>query len=229
MFFALLAASLPEKVTPAAAEIPVVVELFTSQSCSSCPPAEANFRDLAARSDLIALEWHVDYWDELRHGADGRWKDPFSSSDNTKRQQTYNLAIRDTSAVFTPQAIINGAYEVIGSRTSDLNRLIDRAKTDRKNPVMAVNNGSGPMFHLQAALGEAEVLAVTFKRSDTTRVKGGENNGKKLAEAHIVTDAQIVSTKSGWLELPSPEEGYGCAILIHDPQDRSIIGAAYCQ
>ena len=72
---------------------PIVVELFTSQSCYSCPPAEAYLGELAKRDDIIALEHHVDYWDQLVYGSAGRWKDTFSSPEATERQQRYNRRI----------------------------------------------------------------------------------------------------------------------------------------
>ncbi|MFN0023541.1 MAG: DUF1223 domain-containing protein, partial [Parvularculaceae bacterium] len=101
--------------TPAAvatpADKPVVVELFTSQGCSSCPPAEALMRELAKRPGLVALEWHVDYWDDLHAGSSGKWKDPFSSADHTARQRAYNRALRGTGGAYTPQMVIDGAAE----------------------------------------------------------------------------------------------------------------------
>jgi len=107
---------------------PVVVELFTSQSCSSCPPAEALLGKLAATPDLIALEWHVDYWNRLDVGAAGRWKDPYSSTDHTERQRAYNQAILGTGGVYTPQAVINGARETSGSNAKHLTDLIRRVQ-----------------------------------------------------------------------------------------------------
>jgi len=227
MFFALLAASLSQA-TPQTPS-PVVVELFTSQSCSSCPPAEAFFRELTARKDLVALEWHVDYWDELRHGVAGKWKDPHSSAANTQRQRTYNLAIRNTPSVYTPQAIINGLHDAVGSRRDEVNALIDQSRTSPQNLIMAISKNESHIFHLDPSLANAEILTVTFQKSSTTNVLGGENKGKKLAEAHIVTDAKIMSASSGWVKLSAPPEGYGCAILAQNPEDRSILAAAYCK
>ena len=111
------AQSLPEwpQADPSAPDIRVA-ELFTSQSCSSCPPAESLFAELAERSDLIVLEWHVDYWDSLVHGRAGSWKDPYSNPDWTLRQRRYNRALRGQSGAYTPQAVIDGRFETIGSR-----------------------------------------------------------------------------------------------------------------
>ena len=94
----------------------VVVELFTSQGCYSCPPAEKFLGDLAEQETVIALDFHVDYWDNLVHGADGKWKDPFSRPAYTQRQRVYNQRIRGTGNVYTPQMVIDGRLEAVGSR-----------------------------------------------------------------------------------------------------------------
>ena len=104
----------------------VVAELFTSQSCSSCPPAEALFSDLADEDNLLTIEWHVDYWDTLIHGG-SKWKDPYSNKDYTARQRSYNSALRGTRSVYTPQAIVNGAEEDAGNRRSAVKGLVKEA------------------------------------------------------------------------------------------------------
>jgi len=105
---------------------PVVAELFTSQSCSSCPPTEKLFAELDERDDLIVLEWHVDYWDKLVHGHAGAWKDPYSSTDYIARQRQYNRAFHGTGGAYTPQAVINGSAETVGNRRSDVPRRENR-------------------------------------------------------------------------------------------------------
>lgn len=97
---------------------PVSVELFTSQGCYSCPPAEADLGKLAKRSDVVALEWHVDYWDDLVYGGAGKWKDPFSSPEVTARQRDYNDSIRGQRRVYMPQMIVAGVREAVGSDRS---------------------------------------------------------------------------------------------------------------
>ena len=86
----------------------VVVELFTSQGCYSCPPAEKFLGDLSEQKSVIALEFHVDYWDDLVHGGDGKWKDPLSKPAYTQRQRIYNQRIRGTGNVYTPLMVIDG-------------------------------------------------------------------------------------------------------------------------
>ena len=100
---------------------PAVIELFTSQGCYSCPPAEALLGDLIEANDpdnLVALEFHVDYWDSLVYGSHGSHKDPFSSADNTLRQRLYNHDgdLRGQRGVYTPQMVVNGRYAAVGSK-----------------------------------------------------------------------------------------------------------------
>lgn len=101
--------------SPAPANQLVVAELFTSQGCSSCPAAEKLFTKLAKNDNLLTMEWHVDYWDDLVHHG-SRWKDPYSDREFTRRQRSYNRSIRGTNAGYTPQAVVNGHFEGVGSR-----------------------------------------------------------------------------------------------------------------
>ena len=100
----------------AAAEQLTVIELFTSQSCYSCPPAEKILGKLAQRDDIIALEHHVDYWDQLIHGSDGNWRDIFSSPESTDRQRRYNQSVEGRGYSYTPQMVFNGKAETVGNR-----------------------------------------------------------------------------------------------------------------
>ncbi|MEL6315991.1 MAG: DUF1223 domain-containing protein, partial [Pseudomonadota bacterium] len=102
---------------PAAADTPVVVELFTSQGCSSCPPADALLHELAKRDDVIALALHVDYWDYIG------WKDEFAHPDYAKRQRGYAIEAGRRS-VYTPQMIINGVTDIVGARPMELSKAI---------------------------------------------------------------------------------------------------------
>jgi len=110
----------------AASNGPVLVELFTSQGCSSCPPAEALLKELTQTPGVVAIEWHVDYWDTLVHRGSS-WKDPFSNAAYTARQRAYNRALRGTSGVYTPQAVIGGQYETVVSRGENKGRDLSGA------------------------------------------------------------------------------------------------------
>ena len=219
---------------------PVVVELFTSQSCSSCPPAEANFRRIAADENVVALEWHVDYWDDLRVGRAGRWKDPFSDPTHTERQRSYNYAIRQTRGVYTPQAIIDGQREAVGSRVQALDAIIEEARgadrLTRRAAVSAERKGDKIMFRVDArtvdSARDAEAVLVTFIRSIATRVGGGENNGRTLAESHVVTDVMplgpILGSEAVFSAAAPRGDHLGCALLVEKKAGGAILGAQYC-
>src|SRR5271155_289986 len=104
-----------------AGERPIVVELFTSEGCSSCPPADALLAELAGRSDVLALSFHVDYWDRLG------WKDPFSSPDATERQDRYSTLLH-LATVYTPQIVVDGKWQAVGSDRSEVDRAFATAQ-----------------------------------------------------------------------------------------------------
>src|SRR6516225_8160911 len=113
-------------ITPAhAGERPMVVELFTSEGCSSCPPADALLAELASRPDVLALSFHVDYWDRLG------WKDPFSSHEATQRQDRY-ASLLDLATVYTPQIVVDGTWQAVGSDRADVEHALDLARRDRQ-------------------------------------------------------------------------------------------------
>jgi hypothetical protein len=222
---------------------PVVVELFTSQGCYSCPPAEAYLGELADRTDIVALEFHVDYWDSLTYMWHGQWKDPFSSPQYTARQRDYNVAIRGQSGVYTPQMIIDGRYEAVGSRRPQVADAIDRASQARKLEVaVAPASGGGALeVTLSGSAGGADtgdVYLARFLDRAETEVKKGENHGKILVSRHIVRELRKLG---GWrgtarkLRLPAdaladnPDgKAMGCAVLVQAPNHGRILGAALC-
>ena len=116
----------------------IVAELFTSQGCSSCPPAEKLFSKLADQDNVLTLEWHVDYWDDLVHGG-SRWKDVYSSDAFTNRQRAYNQTLRGVRNVYTPQAIVNGRLEGVGSRPHEVSNMMKHA-SELKIPVQIDTN-----------------------------------------------------------------------------------------
>jgi hypothetical protein len=220
-----------------AGERPVVVELFTSQSCYSCPPAEAFLGELAGRPSMIALELHVDYWDDLVYGAAGRWKDAFSDPAFTARQRTYNRAIRGTGSVYTPQMVIDGRREAVGSDRARVLDAIRAAQTERPSGVvMEVRARAGGGLTVQvggAGDAPADVFLVRFDRRHTTAVRAGENKGKTLENHHVVRAVQAVGRWTGApLEINLAAlrlaAGEGCAVLVQSPRDQRILGAAAC-
>lgn len=226
----LAALSLLGSAAVAAESEPVLVELFTSQSCSSCPPAEAILRDLAARDDVVAIEWHVDYWNDLVHGRDGRWKDPFSHADFTARQRAYNVALRGRTGVYTPQAVIDGRFETVGSRKGDIERLIREAHAARTDGEGLRLARDGAAFVVTAGDEPLDARFVVFLRRATTRVGGGENRALDLAEAHVAVSTVVHRGVGAGARLAPPKlgDGEGCALLLEDPASGAARAAAYC-
>ncbi|MEM7637893.1 MAG: DUF1223 domain-containing protein [Pseudomonadota bacterium] len=219
--------------TSGAANSPVVAELFTSQSCSSCPPAEKLFAELAERPDLIVLEWHVDYWDRLVHGRAGAWKDPYSDAAHTARQRQYNRALRNTAGVYTPQAVINGRLETVGSRAGEVARLLDTAPHATANVDITETHVQISAFEtpLQQA---ADVYRLTLLPEQTTAIPRGENRGAILSSRNVVLAAEKIGTYTGdatQLNLRAPASGESCAVIIQEKRGGQlgpILGAAYC-
>ena len=207
---------------------PIAVELFTSQGCSSCPPAEAFLRELADREDVVALEWHVDYWDRLVHGADGRWRDPFSDPAHTERQRRYNLTLRGTDGVYTPQMVIGGVREAVGSRRGEVEQII----ADAPQPIgeVAFLNGEDDLVFRVSSDRPAQVLVAYFQEAVQTRVRGGENKGRDLWEANVVTEFQRLGMveDQAVFETGRPAIGAGCAVLAQSPTTGEVIAASYC-
>ncbi len=195
---------------------PIVVELFTSQGCNSCPPADEYLGELAKRPDVLALSLHVDYWDYIG------WKDPFAQHVFTLRQREYSRALAQRY-VYTPQMVINGRLQGIGSERPNIEQLIAEAKKERESssaesPTIALVGdelriGRGPS-------GAATVWMAIFDPRHTTTVARGENAGRDLAEYNVVRewtriggyDGQPVTLK---LDVDWDEyEKSGCAIFV---------------
>lgn len=216
------ASSAPTQFKPT---IPVVVELYTSQGCSSCPPADALLGELAGNPDIIALAFHVNYWDGLG------WTDPFAMSEATQRQQRYAQALR-LSSVFTPQMIINGHRSVVGSdRRSVIAALNDSRDTIRVeasilNGEIAISLDGRPAGSL------LNVSAMGYVAEASTQVIRGENAGRALKEFNIVRFVKPLGTSNAAqshfrLPLSSlPADISGIAILAQRANEGSIVGAA---
>lgn len=176
--------------SPAKAEdTPVVVELFTSQGCSSCPPADAFLHKLADREDVIALAMHVDYWDYIG------WKDIFASPENTKRQRAYARA-GGRKMIYTPQMIINGREHVVGNRPRDVVDLINKHKSGAGDVDLAIaRDGNTLRIDATAEAGLSDELVVQLIRytpKSTVDIKRGENAGRKLSYANVVTEFSLL-------------------------------------
>lgn len=220
-----------------AGERPVTVELFTSQSCYSCPPAEAFLNELAGTEAIVALEFHVDYWNQIVYGGAGQWKDVFSKPAWTERQYAYARRIARSGRVYTPQMVVGGRTETVGSRRGEVLEAIEAARrADRPGVDVAVRAGEAGGLAVSLS-GEAEdparIWLVRFQRRHETQVLGGENNGKTLVNAHAVLGMEPVGEWAGAaaeFAIPDPglAEGEGCAILVQAEPTGPMLGAAYC-
>jgi len=218
--FGLAAALAP--VAAVAADRPVVVELFTSQGCSSCPPANAYLNDLVRdRSDVLALAFHVTYWDRLG------WKDPFSLEAATERQDHYGHRFGDGS--YTPEIVVDGASSHVGSRRDEVGSAIDAAKRQSRaaTNISLTKDGGQLMIEIGAGGGNGKVLLVGFDRDHETAIRRGENGGRTLRESNVVRSVREVGDWQGKAlhiseKLPDSEEA---AVIVQAP-DGHIVGAA---
>jgi hypothetical protein len=205
-----------------AAERPVVVELFTSQGCSSCPPANAYLNELSRdRRDVLALAFHVTYWDRLG------WRDPFSLPAATQRQDQYGHRFGDGS--YTPEMVVDGAAGMVGSDRGDVGSAIENAKRNSRTAaaVSVTRNGEQVSVQVGAGTGNAKVLLIGFDHEHTTAIGRGENSGRTLTEANVVRSIRSVGQWSGsQLRLNEPfPEGQDVAVVLESP-DGQIIGAS---
>lgn len=213
---ALLAAPVAEAV-----ERPIVVELFTSQGCSSCPPADAYLRELASRRDVLPLAFHVTYWNRLG------WRDPYALTSATARQEAYAGRLGETA--FTPQMIIDGRSSVIGSRRAEVGAAIAKAKGQAGAGVsVALGRGpSGLSIAVGRGAGAGRVLLVGFDRQRTTAVGRGENSGRTLIESNIVRSIrEIGAWRGAALDLSEAVPAGEDAAVILQAADGSILGAS---
>jgi hypothetical protein len=217
--FALIAALSPA--AGLAVERPVVVELFTSQGCSSCPPANAYLNELSKqRRDVLALAFHVTYWDRLG------WKDPFSLEAATRRQAVYGRRFGDGS--YTPEMVVDGAASMVGSARGQVGAAIENARRNGRSSA-AVNltrNGEQVSIEVGAGSGSGNILLVGFDHEHTTAIARGENSGRTLVEANVVRSMRSVGQWSGSALRISERfpEGQDVAVLVEAPDGR-IIGA----
>ena len=175
-------AALPATAAPAApaavspASPPVVLELFTSQGCSSCPPAEALLGRLVRAPGIIALAWHVDYWDGLG------WRDPYSSADATQRQRRYAAALRDE--VYTPALVVNGARMVVGLDEPAVLSAIGEVRGFAV-PVTLRQDAELWVADIGTAGQAVSALAATYDPQHATQIAAGENGGRRLTDYRI--------------------------------------------
>lgn len=206
---------------------PVVVELYTSQGCSSCPPADALLHELAARDDVLPLALHVDYWDYIG------WKDEFAKPSHTKRQKGYAHA-GGRRMIYTPQMIIMGQDDVVGADGMQVEDAIARHQAQpRPVSLTATRQGDDVLIRLQPKVqmpeGRFVVQLVRYTPQQTVSIKRGELAGRTLSYANVVEDWQIAAEwdGAGDLEIAFPARGSKpAAVLVQEAPFGPVIAAA---
>jgi hypothetical protein len=203
---------------------PVVVELFESQGCSSCPPANANLAAITARPDVIALNFAVTYWNGPG------WTDTFGTRAFTARQWDYAHAFHRPQ-VFTPQIVVDGRRDGVGIDPAEFARLVGRGSAAAATPILRLTAGAVTIGAAAAQAQPADVWLVRYDpRTLPVAIRGGENGGRTLPHKNIVK--QLVRL-GGWsgaaetLRLPRPPApGLVDAVLVQTPRGGPILAAA---
>ena len=212
---------------------PVVVELFTSQGCSSCPPADELLLRLAETQpfpgvEVIALSQHVDYWNRLG------WRDPFSAPEFTTRQQRYREVFRNES-VYTPQMVIDGQVEFVGNDAGRAQRAILAAAREPKVGVRVETAGDRIRVQVDALPKQtADVLLAITENNLQSSVTRGENSGRRLRHTAVVrrlsvlgrTGAQPFSSEAPLVLDPAwKRENLRAVVLVQERSSRRVLGA----
>lgn len=209
-----------------------VVELFTSEGCSSCPPADKAVAELAGKykDNVYVLGFHVDYWDQLG------WKDIYSNAAYSQRQQRYG-ALLGLNSIYTPQAIVNGKTELVGSDKSRLESAIGSELNENNGPVITLSakteTNNTILIAYTVSSRESNILNFALLQSHAqTDVLRGENKGKQLQHVNVVRDFKTVDPAGGngtvSFSLPKGLAAGDCKIIayLQDKSNWHITGAA---
>ena len=217
----------------AADQPPTVVELYTSQGCSSCPPADAFLGELNKRPDLLALAFHVDYWNYIG------WVDPFAKPWSAQRQRSYQKSLNERF-VYTPQMVVGGMAQGVGAERDTIERLIRSAEaTPRQRPSLALRWRADGALLVDVGDGQsppkepATLWLVGFDQPHTTKVLRGENEGTMATDYQAVRSYKRIGAWPGWaLELVVPAADArnlgngGVAVLLQAESTGPILNAA---
>ena len=205
----------------------VLVELFTSQGCSSCPPADAILEKLSNRNDVVALAFHVDYWDYIG------WKDSFADPIFSKRQKTYaRLASR--KGVYTPQFMVHGHTAVAGSNSKTLtDEILKAAKQKSKFKVLFEELDNEVRVNLikvrPSSRIAADILAIYFTPKKTVKIQSGENSGRVMTYSNVVRNIVKLGEWDGlnrWSKLMPQVANQGLAVVIQSKGQGKVIAVA---
>ncbi|MGL4309224.1 MAG: DUF1223 domain-containing protein [Paracoccaceae bacterium] len=208
---------------------PVVVELFTSQGCSSCPPADQILKKVASRDDVIALALHVDYWDYIG------WKDSFGQAKFTKRQKLYAKAAGERS-IYTPQMVVNGKDHIVGAHEMDLMEQIARHAA-AGHPVRLSLLRNGEVVEISAEIADGarvggaalDVQLVRYLPEQTVAIGRGENTGRTVEYVNIVTSWERIAEWQGDAPLKMQISAPGAepvVVIVQKADHGEIVAAA---
>lgn len=201
---------------------PVVVELFESQGCSSCPPANANVNALSTRSDLLTLMYGVTYWDQLG------WTDTFARPEFTERQRDYMRGLGNDN-VYTPQVVLNGRTDLVGNNRRQLDVAIRHAANTAFSATGSIRANRVEITALRPSRAAADVWLVRYDpRTVNVAIRAGENDGRTLPHSHVVREIRRLGAWDGasrTYDLPPPTQvGLRTAVLIQEPNGGPIVG-----
>lgn len=205
---------------------PVMVELFTSQGCHSCPPADAYLGQLADRDDVIALSMHVDYWDYLG------WRDLFGKPAHSERQRAYAAFMRERM-VYTPQIVVQGREAMVGSHTVKVDDAIRRLAAAPAEASVALA-ADGDRLVAEIAPGDpsattGQITMVWFTRAERVAIRAGENQGREITYHNVVTGWSDLGAWRGQpvaLTTPKPMAADGVVVFVQGGRGGPILGAA---
>lgn len=209
-----------------------VLELFTSEGCSSCPPADRLLQEFIKDSNIIALSFHVDYWDNLG------WRDSFSNASFTERQRRYAEQFH-LESIYTPQLIINGQYELVGSNRQKAESFIKSAEERASIAGIKINAVKNQNQHLEISclldgdIKNSLLLTALVQKHAERKIKAGENRGATLTHTNIVRSFVENDAKPAMLfNIPFPAElkngEWQLALYLQNTSDLKITaGASY--
>lgn len=205
----------------------VLVELFTSQGCSSCPPADANLGRLTQREDVLALSLHVDYWDYLG------WRDTFARREHTQRQMSYRDYM-GARVIYTPQMVVHGRFDVPGYNPDAITEAIGNAYRLTRSANIAITQKTGMLKALISAAAmddPATIWMASFAKEAQVQIERGENTGRTITYHNVVEKLMRVGQWSAGeaqeIMLPQPESGEGVAIWLQNDATGEILTASY--
>ncbi|HEY5288813.1 MAG TPA: DUF1223 domain-containing protein [Caulobacteraceae bacterium] len=220
---AALAASWSASAIAADGAHPTVVELFQSQGCSSCPPANANLMALIGRPDILALSFGVTYWDQLG------WKDTFAQPTFTARQWDYAHALKHQS-VFTPQVVVNGRRDGVGANPAELRALIVAGDRGVGGPSLSFRPGQAIVGAAPSPTGGADVWLVRYDpRIVQVPIQRGENAGRTLPHRDVVRQLTRLGHwrgRAASFDVAAASPGLATAILVQAGPGGPILAAA---